>query len=88
MKVTVYLTREGAIARKGSQVGFYGYAGIQHGHGSLLTAKEQLRRLPVEKFMTVETHLADFDGDIKERAAVGMGQRKKFARFIERVEPL
>ena len=86
MKVTVYLTREGAIARKGSKVGFFGSDKSLGALGSALETKHALQALPVEAYMVVDTSLADFEGDIKERAAVGMGQRKKFARFIERVE--
>jgi hypothetical protein len=81
-QATVQLTKEGAMALKAHMVGRYGSAGIQHGHGSLLAAKEAAQEKPVSEYETVECFLPEWDGDLKERAAVGLGLRKKSARFI------
>lgn len=86
MKVTVHLTIDGAKARKAHLVGCIGSARILSGFGCLLQTKERLQAKAVEQFQIQEATLPEWSGDLKERAAVGMGHRKAFARFIEKVE--
>lgn len=87
MKATVYLSREGAFAYKASDVGTLGGTPGLNGHQTLQKMKLELQSAPVEQFLVIETtQLPEWEGDIKERAAVALGHRKKFARFIEKVE--
>ncbi len=85
MKVTVYLNREGASAVQNHRQSRIGSRGLE-GHQSLVIAKAKILATPVEHFMILETELPEWEGDLKERAAVGLGLRKKSARFIKRVE--
>lgn len=88
-KACVFLTIEGAVAHKAHLVGKLGGDDVlANGHGSLLSRKRSIQRRPASRFRQVETILPDWDGDLKERAAVGLGHRKQFARFIEHVEIL
>lgn len=81
---TVYLTPQGAHAHKAHLVGRLG--SDDHLPRSLMRTKRDIQAHSPDHYQRVETVLPEWDGDLKERAAVGLGHRRKFARFIERVE--
>jgi hypothetical protein len=88
MKAIVHLTKEGAIALRAHTISRYGSDKNLRWHGSLLAAKEAAQAAPLSEYENVEVRLPDWEGDLKERAAVALGWRKKSTRNIISVTPL
>ena len=79
----IQLTKIGSEALKALRAEQYGSDQNIWEHGTLLREKHEAQCTPVSEFMEISgISLPEWDGDIRERAAVALGFRKKNAQKL------
>ena len=89
MKVTVYLTNQGAAAYRSNKISQFGERGIND-LNTFRRMKADLQARPDSDFMQHDVELTNgFSGSDAEQAAVKLGFRKKMAsKFISKIQAL